>query len=70
MDHKNRRHLLKQFHQALNTAEGQELMTELKSHWHDANPLDSCPQTMGYNIGMSECYKQLEAWQAGEGLHE
>jgi hypothetical protein len=40
----------------------------LESAWLKGNPLDSCIQTMGFNIGLGEAYKQLEAWQAGEGL--
>ena len=65
-----RRDQLKTFHRLLNTADGQDLMKELKSHWHDANPMSVDPAQTGFNVGLSECYKQLEAWQAGEGLHE
>lgn len=67
---KERRAQLKQFHHCLNTAEGKELMEELKKVWHDANPLDETAQVMGFNVGLSEAYKQLEAWQQGEGLHD
>ena len=66
----SRRNQLKQFHYCLNTAEGQVLMKELKSAWATANPLDSNAQTMGFNIGLGEAFKQLEAWQTGEGLNE
>ena len=65
-----RRAKLKQFHHLLNTAEGQEMMEELKLCWADPNPLDSCPQTMGYNVALGEAYKQLKSWQDGEGLRD
>jgi hypothetical protein len=65
-----RRHQLKQYHHLLNTEEGKELMRELKSAWHEANPLDPNVQTMGFNLGLSEAYKQLEAWQEGQGLED
>ena len=65
-----RRAQLKKFHHLLNTQEGEEFMTELKLSWHDKNPLDTDPSTTGFNIGLSEAYKQLEAWQTGEGLHD
>lgn len=65
-----RRDQLKAFHHLLNTAEGVMLMDELEKAWHTVNPLDPIPQTMGFNIGLSEAFKQLEVWQRGEGLHE
>lgn len=64
----NRRHQLKGFHHLLNTDEGKKLMVELESCWAIPNPLDSNAQTMGYNVGLSEAYKQIKAWQDGQGL--
>ena len=70
MKKSERRSDLKQFHHLLNTAEGAFMMEELRRSWLDGNPLDSCPQTMGFNIGLAEAYKQLAAWQTGEGLED
>jgi hypothetical protein len=66
----SRRHQLKEFHYMLNTEHGKALMAELKLCWHDPSPLDDSIQTTGFNIGLSEAYKQLEAWQIGEGLED
>lgn len=66
----DRRSKLKAFHQLLNTGDGVLLMEELRAAWNSANPLDAVPQTMGFNIGLSEAYKQLEVWQKGEGLDD
>ncbi len=65
-----RREQLKAFHRLLNTDDGVKLMEELKTAWHNHNPLDANVQVMGFNVGLSEAFKQLEAWQAGEGLDE
>jgi hypothetical protein len=65
----NKRRLqLKAYHRILNSEDGKELMQELESSWLKGNPLDPNIQTMGFNIGLGEAYKQLEAWQAGDGL--
>ena len=69
MDQK-RKHKLKEFHHLLNTSEGTSLMAELKSAWASSNPIDDSPQHMGFNIGLSEAYKQLEGWRDGTTLGE
>ena len=53
------------FHRLLNTEDGQTLMAELKSVWASGNPLDTSAQVMGFNVGLTEAYKQLEIWQSG-----
>lgn len=63
-----RRHQLKEYHYLLNTEAGRKMVVELRSAWATANPLDQNTQTMGFNVGLGEAYKQLEAWQAGDGL--
>ena len=63
-----RRDLLRSFRHVLNTNEGVLLMQELKSAWDTANPLDSCASTMAFNVGLQQAYRQLEAWQQGDGL--
>ena len=68
MEQSKRRHRLKQFHYLLNTDEGVQLMKELKSAWATGNPMDNSVQHMGFNIGLGEAYKQMEAWQNGVGL--
>ena len=63
-----RRHRLKQYHQLLNTEQGQEMMAELKAAWGTIGVLHESPQHMGFNAGLLEAYRQLEFWQRGEGL--
>lgn len=67
----NRRQLLTTFHRLLNTADGIELVGELEKNWHEGNPIVPGDQLgTGFNIGLSEAYKQVKAWQDGEGLHD
>lgn len=63
-----RRHQLKDWHHMLNTEVGKGFVIELKSAWATANPLDDNVQTMGFNVGLGEAYKQIASWQAGTGL--
>lgn len=58
----------KQCYRALNTADGRAMMDELRASWFEHNPLDANPQMTGFNVGLSEAFKQLERWQKGEGL--
>lgn len=67
MDNK-RRHRLKEWHHMLNTEVGKDFVLELKSAWATANPLDVNVQTMGFNVGLGEAYKQIASWQAGDSL--
>lgn len=66
----DRRSQLKHFYKCLNTPEGKELVDELRLSWDDSNPLDENAQTMGFNVGLQQAYRQILAWQEGEGLSD
>ena len=68
MQDQKRRHQLKEYHHILNSEAGRQMMDELQRCWADPNPLNDNTQTTGFNIGLGEAYKQLKAWQNGEGL--
>ena len=59
---------LAKFHRCLNTSEGQAMMEELYRAWGSSNPLHPDQGQTGFNIGLLEAYRQLEAWMNAKEL--
>jgi hypothetical protein len=51
------------YRRLLNSADGEAMMAELRVAWEDINPIDPCPATMGFNVGLQQAYKQLKQWK-------
>jgi hypothetical protein len=59
---------LAKFHRLLNTADGVELMTDLKIAWGSSNVFSTDIATMAYNAALLEAYRALESYQLAEEL--
>jgi hypothetical protein len=59
---------LAKFHRLLNTADGQELLADLKIAWGSANVFSSDIAIMSYNAALLEAYRVLESYQQAKEL--
>jgi hypothetical protein len=59
---------LAKFHRLLNTDDGNELMTDLKTAWGSANVFNADIASMAYNAALLEAYRVLESYQLAEDL--
>ena len=59
---------LAKFHRLLNTADGAEMMADLKIAWGSSNVFSTDIATMAYNAALLEAYRVLESYQLAEEL--